>query len=211
MRAVIDMTEIVPFTDPRLLKAASDGRVIAFPTETVFGLGVRSDNKAAFDELVRVKRRPPEKPFTLMCASTEYVGRYAVISPSAKRVIDRFMPGPLTLLLPPRPGLDPWVTLDSPTIGVRVPALGDLCEFIAALGVPLLVPSANRSGERPARTAAEVAEMFKDEISYIAEGAVTTAKPSTIVRLDGAGISLVREGDLPFAAVKAVYEEGNQL
>ncbi|MFA6942987.1 MAG: Sua5/YciO/YrdC/YwlC family protein, partial [Bacilli bacterium] len=75
------------------------GEVVCFPTETVFGLGVVFDNEEAFAKLVAVKRRPADKPFTLMCADLEDIEKYAKINSKTKEIIKQFMPGPLTIIV----------------------------------------------------------------------------------------------------------------
>lgn len=202
------MIKIVTFESDELLRHVQSGQVIAFPTETVFGLGVRADSKAAFDRLVAVKRRPPAQPFTLMCGAVESIEKYAEVSAQARIIISAFMPGPLTVLLNPRPNLDPWITLDSPTIGIRVPGLPALCRFIEKVGVPLLVPSANKSGEMPCRNIAEIENSFKTEIAYAVDGRIKDAVPSTIVDLSGRDIKVIRHGAITFDMINDALQKG---
>ena len=181
--------------------------MLSFPTETVFGLGVRYDDEKAFEKLVNVKRRPPEKPFTLMCASANDIEKYAFVDEHIKAVINKFMPGPITLLLKPKENLYPWVTLSSPTIGIRVPDFKKLQDLIKDVGVPLLVPSANKSGEPPCKNIDEVIGAFDSEIYGAVDGKVNGALPSTIVSLVDGECKLIRQGDISFDTIKNVYKE----
>lgn len=199
--------KLLKFTDRETIDALKNGEVLSFPTETVFGLGVRYDDKKAFEKLVEVKRRPPEKPFTLMCASADDVEKYACVDEKIKAVIQRFMPGPITLLLKPKDNLYPWVTLNSPTIGIRVPDFENLQNLIKSVGIPLLVPSANKSGEPPCKNIEEVMESFENEIYGVVDGKVNGALPSTIVSLVDGKCELVRQGDISFDTIKNVYME----
>lgn len=198
--------KILDFYDreaPRLLK---EGRIIAFPTETVFGLGVRFDDPAAYAELVRVKRRPPDKPFTLMGGDNIDIARYGVVTPAVARVLKAFWPGPLTVLLSPQPGLPEHVTLESGKIGIRVSGDKRVRDLIDETGVPLLVPSANRSGEEPARSEAQVAKIFGEEVAACIRGVCAETKPSTIVDLSSEGqVVLIRAGEISLTDIKEIY------
>ncbi len=199
--------KLLKFTDRETIDALKGGEVLSFPTETVFGLGVRYDDEKAFEKLVNVKRRPPEKPFTLMCASANDVEKYAFVDEHIKAVINKFMPGPITLLLKPKENLYPWVTLSSPTIGIRVPDFKKLQDLIKDVGVPLLVPSANKSGEPPCKNIDEVIGAFDSEIYGAVDGKVNGAFPSTIVSLVDGECKLIRQGDISFDTIKNVYKE----
>ena len=95
--------KIVSFKEKELLKKALDNdEVIAFPTETVFGLGARSSSEKAFENLVKVKNRRPDKPFTLMCGSISQIVDYIEINENTEKLIKKFMPGSITLLVKPK-------------------------------------------------------------------------------------------------------------
>lgn len=171
-----------------------NGGVIAFPTETVFGLGVVFDNKEAYDKLVLVKRRPPEKPFTMMCADPEDVEKYALLNVTSKKLVSKFMPGQFTLITNAKEGLPSWCVSKEGTVGCRVPDLEMVRELIRMVGKPLLVPSANKSGENPANNNIEAESIFKNEIDAIIEGESNSKTPSTIILVDGDNIKMLREG-----------------
>ena len=201
-------TKLVKFNSNEAKEALRNGEVIAFPTETVFGLAVRYDSKEAYDKLVAVKRRPPDKPFTLMGGKDFKFEDFAILNDRAKKVIAKFVPGPITLLLKPKEGLADYLTLKGNTIGIRVSSSSRLQNFITEVGCPLLVPSANKSSEKPGLTAEEVYDVFNGEIPFIVDEECDGQKPSTIVDLsDENTIRLIRQGDLPFEEIKKVYEE----
>ncbi len=186
--------------------AAKEGQIIAFPTETVYGLGVVFDDVRAFNELIKVKNRDEGKPFTLMVAYTRDLGRYAQISNKAASIIECFLPGELTLILPVKKGLPEHVTRGSDFIGLRVSANYQVSNLINLVGKPLLVPSANISGEKPAVSAEEVYNIFKCKISAILNGVTTSHIPSTIIKISDK-IELVRAGSIPFENILKVWEE----
>jgi L-threonylcarbamoyladenylate synthase len=199
-------TKIVSFTSKEAIKALQDGQVIAFPTETVYGLGCIYDSKEAFDRLVATKKRPPDKPFTLMGGDNFDFDKFAVLDEGARRVIAKFVPGPLTLLLKPQEGLPFHVTLKSPAIGIRIAGLKELREFITKVGKPLLVPSANKSGQPPLTDAQGVFDIFKGEIPYIVDFKCEKSSPSTIVDLSTGEPKLIRQGSLSFEDVLKAYK-----
>lgn len=187
-------------------KMLQNGEVIAFPTETVFGLGVVFDNPTAYQKLVEVKRRPPLQPFTLMCAEPADIQKYVDVTPTLRKIIDKYMPGPLTIIAPLKTKLPLDITLGTGFIGIRISDLDMIKNLIHKVGKPLLVPSANPHGEKPALTLEQTLNYFDGEIAGVIEGNVHTAKPSTIIKVNGK-IELIREGPIPFNEIIALVKE----
>ena len=102
-------------------KALDDHGVIAFPTETVMGLAIYFDDEEAYEKLNFIKRRPEDKPYTMMVGDINKIDNYAYLSPKARKIINALMPGSITLLLPAKEGLPTWVTHNSGVLGIRVP------------------------------------------------------------------------------------------
>lgn len=181
--------------------------VLAFPTETVYGVGVVYDSKLAFDRLVSLKKRPPNKPFALMCSSLEEASSFTCLSPKAKAVMKAFLPGELTLLCKVKPGLPDWVTLGTSVIGIRVPASTFVLDLLKKVGKPCLVTSANRSGEPTSTSFEETLGIFKDEVGGIVEGKCVSMVPTTIVDVSNIdSIKLIRQGTIPFIEVEKVFK-----
>lgn len=188
------------------VNALKNEEVIAFPTETVFGLGVVFDSEKAYQKLVNVKKRPPMQPFTLMVADKEDIDKFAFIDGDTKKIIDKFMPGPLTLILRVKDNVPPFVTLGSGFIGIRISSLPLVRNLIRKVGKPLLVPSANKHGEAPGIEDQEVLAIFNGEIPVVIEGKSTSNVPSTIIKIDG-GINLIREGAISLEQIYNVIEK----
>ena len=189
------------------IKVLSEGEALAFPTETVYGLGIAMDKESNFRRLVALKRRPPEKPFTIMSSSLAYAANVAQLDARMRGIMKKYLPGPLTVLLPKRPHLPYYLTLGLPSIGYRVPDDKNVIDMIDKVGVPLLVPSANPSDLPPALNVEEAYRYFRGQIPYIVEGNIRGGKPSTIVDLSAPGeIKLVREGPIPFDEIKATFD-----
>lgn len=201
-------TKIIQWKDISYgIKTLQDGDALVFPTETVFGLGVAMDKESNFRRLVALKRRPPEKPFTIMGASLAYAANVAQLDCRMRAIMKKYLPGPLTVLLPKRPHLPYYLTLGLSSVGYRVPDDSNVTNMIDQVGVPLLVPSANPSGVNPALTVEEAYRYFRGQIPFIVEGNVRGGKASTIVDLSTPGeIKLVREGPIPFDEIKATFD-----
>ena len=182
------------------------GESVAFPTETVFGLGAIASSEEAFARLAELKKRPPEKPFSLMCSSIGEAVRYAEIDYRSRAVLQQFFPGEVTVLLTPRKDVPHHITLGSPFIGIRIPASEQARSLIEAVGGALLVPSANLSGEPAATKAEEVAFVFDGKIAAIIDGECQDGQASTIGSCANGKIALVREGPVPFCQIQEAFD-----
>lgn len=185
---------LLQFEDEEARQILLSGGLLAFPTETVFGIGVRFDRKDSFDRLVRVKRRPATKPFTLMLASVAEIEKYAYLDEERRRVVETLLPGEVTVVLRKKETVPDFAALGGSTIGIRIPASSSLLAFLNRVGIPLLVPSANRSGEAPCRSAQEVVEAFGDDLDGVVEGKGGGGLPSTVVSLLDGEVKILREG-----------------
>ncbi len=182
-------------------------QVVAFPTDTVMGLGVIFDDEVAYENLCEVKHRPKDKPYTLMVGDKSEISKYAIIDKKVSKVIDKLLPGPLTMLLKSKDNVPGFVTHDTGIIGIRVAPTETIKNIINAAEKPLLVPSANVSGEKPALNSEEVKSIFKDTLGYIVEGNAVLGKPSTIVDLTSDCPKIIREGDISLSQITKAMEE----
>ena len=198
-------TKIVDFNSLELIHSIRNKEVACFPTETVYGLGVVFSSKEAFDSLVEVKERRPDKPFTLMVSKKEDIEKYSYINNKTKKVIEEFMPGEITILVKPKENLFPWVTLNSKYIGIRISGKKEVCQLIDKVGEPLLVTSANISSYPASTNFDEAYRVFRGKVPYIVKGETSSSIPSTIVICDEE-LMLVRQGNIPFEKIKKVWE-----
>ena len=190
--------------DPRINEEAAlasealrNGGVVAFPTETVMGLGVVYNNREAYDKLNKVKERPEDKPYTLMVKDTEEIAKYAEIDEATQRVINAFMPGSLTILVNVKKNSVPaYVTHDTNIIGIRIPTNIEARVLLDMVNIPLLVPSANKSGSKPALNSDEVKQIFGQELDFVMSGKARGEVPSTIVDLTKETPKVVRAGPI---------------
>ena len=190
-------------------QALDNSQVIAFPTETVMGLGVYFDDFTAYQLLNKIKDRPEDKPYTLMLGKKEDIEKYAYVSTRDKNIINAFVPGPVTLLLKSKDNIPGYVTHNTGVIGVRVPDLKLVLDLINYCEKPLLVPSANKSGEKPALTFLEVKQVFEDELGYIFEFDSLGQRPSTIIDLTSEQVKILREGPISLEDINKVLKGDN--
>lgn len=184
------------------LQALNNHQVIAFPTETVFGFGVFFDDEKAYQLLNQIKRRKEDKPYTLMLHDIDSIEQYAYIKKEQINALRKYMPGPVTLLLKCKDNVPGYVTHNSGVIGVRIPSNKEALDLLNYLKKPLLVPSANRSDEKPAVNDQEVKDIFRDEIAVIIPGQSKGGVPSTIIDLTGEEVKLVRPGPISLEEIK---------
>lgn len=175
-----------------------DGELVAFPTETVYGLGANAFDAAAVAKIFAAKERPPDNPLIVHVGSRQDVSRVArEVSPLAERLIESFFPGPLTVVMPRGERIPDIVTAGLDTVGVRMPRHSLALELLAAAGVPLCAPSANRSGRPSPTTWEAVIEDLDGLIACVLQGEATEIGiESTVVDATGAEIVVLRAGGL---------------
>ncbi len=205
-------TVILRAEDPEALEEAlawlRRGEVVAFPTDTVYGLGVRVDDEAAVERLYWVKGRPAELALPLLLAEAEDVEEVCREVPTEARLLAAcFWPGPLTLVLWKQPWIPDRVTGGRPTVAVRLPDHPLPREMARCLGRPLASSSANRSGEPPTTTAAEVRAQLEGRLPLILDGGrCARACPSTLLDLTVEPPRVLRAGPISAQEIAAVLK-----
>jgi L-threonylcarbamoyladenylate synthase len=198
-------------SDPSLLQEAvrqavrviQAGGIVAFPTETFYGLGVNPFNATAIERLFKAKGRDPVKPILLVIDDMKRTeGIVETISEEAWSLIRKFWPGPLTLLFEASSHVSSALTGGTGKIGIRISPHPIARKFLQAAGQPLTATSANRSGQPGAATAQAVEETFGPQLDLILDGGPTPGGPgSTIVDATLHPPRLIREGKIPFRDV----------
>lgn len=179
------------------LKALNEHHVIAFPTETVFGLGVFYDDYQAYNLLNKVKNRHEDKPYTMMLYDINEINNYADVNKKYLPIIKKYMPGSLTILVKAKENVPNYVTHNTKIIGIRIPSNKEALDLLSFVKKPLLVPSANKADQKPALNDGEVNAIFGNEISVIIPGKAIGGQASTIIDLTGDEIKLIRKGPIP--------------
>ena len=199
------MKEVTRLQIEECKRALHQSEVVCFPTETVMGLGVIYDNYRAYQLMNTIKERPEDKPYTLMVKDVNEIEKFAYVDENIKRVINQFMPGSITVLLKAKENVPGYVTHNTGIIGIRIPTNEEAVELLKALDKPLLVPSANISGQAPALNSLEARNTFKDKVKAYIDGDCLGGKPSTIIDLSSDEPKLLRKGPILFEEIKCVY------
>lgn len=178
-----------------LVELLNKGGIVAFPTDTVYGIACRYDCIEALEKLKRVKGREESKPIPFMCSSLEDILNVAMIKKQDLKIIQQLMPGALTIVAQKRPEVLPYITNGLDTIGIRIPDDPFVLRLITEVNVPLLVSSANQSGLPAALTHQEVIEQLGDGVDGIVKGISGLQMASTIVDLTD-GYNILRQGPI---------------
>ena len=196
-------TEIIPATEiTRALEILANGGIVAFPTDTVYGLGALAFNNAAIESIYTAKDRPIEKAIPVLIGDLSDLDKVGIdISHMALRFAARFWPGPLTCVVPKKPAMPPAVSA-TPTVAVRIPNHSDALALLRAAG-PMAVTSANISGQPSPSTAEEVFAQLNGRIELIIDGGKTPGGvPSTVVDCTSDEIKILREGPISLEEIK---------
>ena len=183
-----------------------DGGLVAFPTETVYGLGANALDPAAVEKIFIAKGRPPSSPLIVHVDSIEMArGLVRAWPEKAEKIARRFWPGPLTLVLPKQPHIPERLTAGLDTVGIRMPSNPIALALIHEAALPLAAPSANRFGELSPTTADHVRGALGDRVAMVLDGGPTTVGiESTVLSLAGPEAILLRPGMISQAEIEEV-------
>jgi len=186
------------------LEALRRGEVIVFPTETFYGLGADAFNGNAVERVLGLKGREPENPIPILVADEQMLRSVvAQIPPLARRLMDHFWPGPLTLVLRAKKGLPVALVNRSGGVGVRISSHPLASRLVRGLGHPLTATSANPSGKEPARTIAEAMAYFSARLEiFIDGGRLPGRRGSTVVEIAQDQWRILREGEIGSEALE---------
>ena len=191
------------------------GGVVAYPTETSYGLGASIEAEGALDRIYKIKRRPKDKPLLVIIKDASWLGRLAARVPeSAYPLMKNLWPGPLTILFPAKPGL-PWpLCASTGKVGIRVSSHPVAAALVQELGVPITATSANLSGRPPANTAEEVMEQLGSGplckgLDFILDASPAHGgQPSSIVDITTDAPIILRQGAISQEDILALCGKG---
>lgn len=211
-RMRIDPHRPEPAVVERTVEALRGGAVIAYPTETLYGLGANPFDPAAYERILELKGREAGKALPIVVADLPQLDLLAGPLPAAVGLLsERFWPGPLTLVVPVRRDL-PGALAGWSSVAVRVSGLALAREIPRVAGFPLTATSANPSGESAARNADEVEAMFGEDLDLILDGGPSLGdKPSTIIDVSGPEPRLLRRGVTSFEEISKVLRRVTPL
>jgi len=186
-----------------------EGKLVAFPTETVYGLGTNAFIKESFYRIYEVKGRTEVKPLSLHIGTLEGLENIIELDSFTKRLFLQFFPGPINIIAKKKKDLPEWIGKGD-TLGIRFPSL-PICQKLLRLAkVPVVATSANISGSEEPKTAEDVIRMLGDKIDAILDwGPVTFGKPSTVVSILNGNIEIIREGPVDKKLLEDIINELN--
>ncbi|HTY94600.1 MAG TPA: L-threonylcarbamoyladenylate synthase [Steroidobacteraceae bacterium] len=191
------------------VQALRDGDLVAFPTETVYGLGANAQNPAAVRKIFEVKGRPVSHPVIVHLDSPKFLHRWvSEVPPAAARLAERFWPGPMTLVLPRAAQVHDIVTGGQPTVAIRVPSHPMAQQLLTAFGGGIAAPSANRFGRLSPTRAEHVRDELGDAVRVVLDGGeCQLGLESTIVACEGDTVRLLRPGAVTASQLREVAPE----
>ena len=184
-------------------RAFINHEIIALPTDTVYGVGVVYGDVNDLEKLKHAKHRPETKPIPMMVSNIETMEQVAIVDDRTKKIVDHFLPGALTLVLPVKDNVPSDYTNGLSTIAIRIPDEEFILNLINELQRPLLVTSANQSGQNTALTSQDVFEQLPN-IDGIVLGTCKALQASTILDLSKEKMSVLREGPISLEDIESV-------
>ncbi|MBW2476278.1 MAG: threonylcarbamoyl-AMP synthase [Deltaproteobacteria bacterium] len=182
----------------RLIHQAVDclkqGGLIAYPTDTTYGIGCDIFNRRGIKNIYQIKKRDPRKPFSFICADLSDVANYAHVSNFAFKIMKRHLPGAYTFVLEATKVVPDVLTTRQKTVGIRIPNDPIALAIVKELGHPLVTTSANLSGETPMHDPHDIAMTMGHMLDLVVDGGVRLGEPSTIVSLIDDHIEVLRQG-----------------
>lgn len=171
------------------------GGLVIFPTETVYGIGALMRNKKAVDKIYQLRNRPKNKAVLILIASKKDLDKFAYLNLRAKKIINKFWPGPLTVILKKKNNIPNFITANRKTVAIRLPENKFLLNLIKKIGQPIIAPSANISGRKSPLLAKETFKDFFGKVDLILDaGRTKYQKESTILDLTGKLPKVLRQG-----------------
>ncbi len=193
-----------------LAKILKEDGIIAVPTDTVYGISARIHSKKAYDKLMKIKNRPDSKSIPVMCRNKEQIKALAHVDKKVEKLIDAFMPGPITLVLNKKEEAFSYINNAgerlTDELAVRMTPTKELEQLLDKVDSPIFLTSANKSGKPPLRSLEEIEKAFP-EIDGIMEGQTSSCIPSTIVDCTNDNLKIQRMGPISIEQIEAVLKE----
>jgi L-threonylcarbamoyladenylate synthase len=189
-------------------EAIKEGKLVVYPTETVYGIAADTFNQKAIKELYLVKNRPFDMPLSVAVADKEMVENIAVMTRKVEKLIDAFLPGPLTIITKKDPSVPNIVTSMSQKVGIRIPDNKVALELIKQSETPIIATSANLHSHADAVKVEDAVKDFGDSVPYYLDaGACTLGKPSTIVWIMDDEVEIIRQGAITKQQIEDVLND----
>ncbi len=178
----------------RVADCLKNGGIIAYPTDTTYGIGCSILCKKSIERIYQIKMRERNKPFSFICSSLSEVSRYARVSNSAFKLLKRYLPGPYTFVLEATREVPDLLLTRQKTVGIRIPDNRICIDLVTALGNPIITTSANLSGEDPVGDPWVISDTFGNQIDFVIDGGLLATDVSSVVSLIGDLPEVLRVG-----------------
>jgi len=178
----------------RVVESLKQGGVIAYPTDTIYGIGCDIFNRKGVRKIYQIKQRDPRKPFSFICADLSDVSNYAQVSNFAYKIMRRHLPGPFTFVLEATRAVPDLLTTRQKTVGIRIPDNPIALSIVKELGHPLVTTSVNISGENVMNDPLDIEEQLGRSLDMVVDGGIVSGDPSTVISLIDDRVELLREG-----------------
>ncbi len=193
------LLEINPaYPQPKRVEQVVDilkrGGIVAYPTDTTYGIGCSIFSKKGLERIYQVKQRDKRKPFSFICADLSEVSRYTRLTNQAFKIMKRYLPGPYTFVLEASREVPDLLTTRQKTVGIRIPDNPVCMAIVQSLGIPIVTTSANLSGDDPVGDPLEILRQFGKNIDIVVDGGLLATEVSSVISLVGDQIELLREG-----------------
>lgn len=178
----------------RVVECLKQGGVIAYPTDTIYGLGCDIFNKKGVKKIYQIKQRDPRKPFSFICADLSDVANYAQVSNFAFKIMKRYLPGPYTFVLEASRIVPDVLTTRQKTVGIRIPDNAIALGIVRELGHPIVTTSANLSGEDTFCDPALIEQQIGKQLDIVVDGGILRGDQSTVISLIDDQVEILRQG-----------------
>jgi tRNA threonylcarbamoyl adenosine modification protein (Sua5/YciO/YrdC/YwlC family) len=178
----------------RVVACLRDGGVIAYPTDTTYGIGCSIFNKKGIERIYHMKHREHKKPFSFICPNLSEVARYARVSNTAFKILKKYLPGPYTFVLEATRDVPDLLLTRQKTVGIRIPDNRICLDIVQLLGNPIVTTSANLSGEEPSADPSFIEDIFGHQLDIIVDGGELTKEVSSVVSLISETPEILRVG-----------------
>jgi tRNA threonylcarbamoyl adenosine modification protein (Sua5/YciO/YrdC/YwlC family) len=178
----------------QVVEKLKQGGLIAYPTDTTYGIGCNIFNRRGVKNIYQIKQRDARKPFSFICADLSDVANYAQVSNFAFKIMKRHLPGPYTFVLDATRVVPTSMITRQKTVGIRIPDDEIALSIVRQLGHPLVTTSANLTGESPLHDPAEIEATMGRMLDLVIDGGIRFGDPSTIISLIDDRIEILREG-----------------
>lgn len=178
----------------RVVKCLQDGGIIAYPTDTTYGIGCSIFNKKGVEKIYQLKQREKKKPFSFICPNLSEVARYSRVSNMAFKIMKRYLPGPYTFVLDASREVPELLITKQKTVGIRMPDNRICLDIVQLLGTPIITTSANLSGEEPIGNPDLIEDYFGRQLDMIVDGGKLSTHVSSVVSLVNDNPEVLRVG-----------------